>query len=228
MVSNLYYMVTITKREYGEVFLQYFHENGVHALTAALCEGTAQQKTLDLLGIEKTEKIMLSAVVSENLAPNLLRGLMRNMQIDVPGNGISFTVPLQNVADSASLQYLTQGQNIQGNQVIDMEENRFSLVVVIAQKGDTEQVMEAARGANAGGGTIIHAKGIGEKNTAHFFGMSIASEQELIYILSKKKDEKEIMRAISEQVGVRQNGEVAVFSLPVNDVVGLRSLTNDE
>ena len=46
---------------------------------------------------------------------------------------------------------------------MEMEENRFSLIVVIAQKGYTELVMEAARSANAGGGTIIHAKGIGEK-----------------------------------------------------------------
>lgn len=166
----LYYLVTITKREYGDAYLRYFYENGVHSLTAALCEGTAQQKTLDRLGIEKTEKIMLSAVVSGPLASGLLKGLMRTMQIDVPGNGIAFTVPLQSVANSASLQYLTQGQNTEQNGVLVMEENRFSLVVVIAHKGNTELVMDAARGADAGGGTIIHAKGIGEKAPCPFSG----------------------------------------------------------
>ena len=75
----LYYLVTITKREYGEAYLQYFYENGVHSLTAALCEGTAQQKTLDRLGIEKTEKIMLSSVVSGPLAADLLKGQMRSL-----------------------------------------------------------------------------------------------------------------------------------------------------
>lgn len=165
----LYYLVTITKREYGDAYLRYFYENGVHSLTAALCEGTAQQKTLDRLGIEKTEKIMLSAVVSGPLASGLLKGLMRTMQIDVPGNGIAFTVPLQSVANSASLQYLTQGQNTEQNGVLVMEENRFSLVVVIAHKGNTELVMDAARGADAGGGTIIHAKGIGRKKRHALF-----------------------------------------------------------
>lgn len=227
MSNMLYNLVTVTKREYGEAFLRYFYENGIHSLTAALCEGTAQQKTLDLLGIEKTEKIMISSVVSEKLASELLRGLLRTMQIDVPGNGIAFTIPLQSAASSASLQYLTQGQKIEQNEVIEMEENRFSLIVVIAPKGYTEPVMDAARSAGAGGGTIIHAKGVGEKNATPFFGMSIASEQELIYIVAKQKDEKAIMRAIMEKTSSKQSHAAAVFSLPVNHVIGLRSLTEE-
>ncbi len=225
-MSNMYYMVTITKREYGDLFSRFFYDSGVHCLTAALCDGTAQQKTLDLLGIEKTEKIMLSAAVSGPLAGKLLHGLMRTMQIDVPGNGISFTIPLQSAANLASLHYLTQGQKDE-NEVSKMEENRFSLVVVIAEKGYTELVMEAARAFGAGGGTVIHTKGISEKNSAAFFGMSIAAEQELIYIVSRRQDEKDIMRAVIEKAGPRQEGVSAVFSLPVNHVVGLRSLTDE-
>lgn len=225
-MSNMYYMVTITKREYGEDFLKYLYESGVHTLTAALCEGTAQQKTLDFLGIEKTEKVMISSVVSKALSEKLLRGLMRTMQIDVPGNGISFTIPLR-CANAASLQYLTHGQKSEHSEVTEMEENRFSLVVVIAQKGYTELVMDAARSVNAGGGTIVHAKGVGEKSAASFFGMSIASEQDLIYIVCKNQDEKEIMRTIIEKSGPKQERVAAVFSLPVNNVVGLRSLMDE-
>ena len=48
-MGNMYYLITIAKREYGEDFIEFFYESGVHSLTAALCEGTAQKKTLDLL-----------------------------------------------------------------------------------------------------------------------------------------------------------------------------------
>ena len=226
-MSNMNYLVTITQREYGEAFLRFFYENGIHSVTAALCEGTAQKRTLDLLGIEKTEKVMLSAVTSGPLAARLLRGMMRTMQIDVPGNGIAFTIPLQSAANAASLQYLTQGQDISQKEVNEMDESRFSLLVAIAQRGRTELVMDAARSAGAGGGTIIHAKGVSQKSAAHFFGMSIASEQELIYIVVKKQDEKNVMRAINERAGAKDSGIAAVFSLPVNQVVGLRSLTDE-
>lgn len=60
-----------------------------------------------------------------------------------------------------------------------------------------------------------------------FFGMSIASEQEVIYIVSKQENEKNIIRAIMEKAGSRQDRVAAVFSLPVNRVVGLRSLTDE-
>lgn len=226
-MSNMYYMVTITKREYGEEYLRYLYGGGVHCLSAALCEGTAQQKTLDLLGLEKTEKVMISSIVSKDLAGELLRDLMRTMRIDVPGNGIAFTVPLQSVVNHSSLKYLTQGQNFESDKEREMEENRYSLVVVIAQNGHTESVMDAARSANAGGGTIVHAKGISEKSAAQFFGMSIASEQDLIYVVSRQRDEKNIMRAIMEHAAAKDGGVQAVFSLPVNQVVGLRSLLDD-
>lgn len=225
-MSHMNYLVTITKREYGQAFARYLYDNGVQVMTAALCEGTAQKKTLDLLGVEKTEKVMLSAVVSGGLSAALPRGLMRAMQIDVPGNGIAITIPLQSAANAASLQYLTKGQDIPQKEVKEMEEPRFSLVVTIAQRGRTDSVMEAARSAGAGGGTIIHAKGVNQNNANHFFGMSIASEQELVYIVVKKQDERKVMRAINERAGGKDSGISAVFSLPVNQVVGLRSLTD--
>lgn len=226
-MSGMYYLVTIARREYGEEFMEFFYNMGVHTMTAALCEGTAQQKTLDMLGIEKTEKVLISTVVSGAIAKELLRGLMRTMQIDVPGNGIAFTIPLQSIAGGSSLHYLTKGQNKEQEQVNIMEESRFSLVVAIARKGSTQLVVEAARSANARGGTIVHAKGIGEKNAAQFFGMSIASEQEMIYIVTKQKDEQAIMKAIMEKAGPKDSDVVGVFSLPVNNVIGLRSITEE-
>lgn len=224
---RMYYMVTIISREYGDRFVQFFSENGIRTLSAALCDGTAQKRTLDLLGIEKTEKLLLSAVMPGSTVPRILRGLVRTMDINSPGGGICFTVPLRS-AGSACLQYLTQGQTLEQNEVTNMEENRFSLVVAIARKGHAEQVMDAARSAGAGGGTIIHAKGVGNVKESYFFGVSIAEEQELLYIVTRQEDEKTTMRSIMEKAGPKQGHAVAVFSLPVHHVAGLRSLTDGD
>ena len=221
------YFVTIVRRELGELFQHYLLSQGLQTQWALPCEGTAQQRTLDLLGIEKTGKVMLSAVTAASKAQRLLKGVVREMRIDVPGNGIAFTIPLRSVGGTSSLQYLTAGQDSVETEVISMEENRFSLIIVIANKGHTDPVMDAAREAGAKGGTIVHAKGAGEKLNATFFGMSIASEQELIYIVTRQESERTIMRSILDKAGPRQGHISAVFSLPVRDVVGLRSLTEE-
>ena len=56
-MSSIFYMIIITKREFEEAYLNFFRENDVHMVLSDLCRGTAQKKTLDYLGIEKTEKI---------------------------------------------------------------------------------------------------------------------------------------------------------------------------
>ena len=65
------------------------------------------------------------------------------------------------------------------------QEKTHELIVVITNQGYTDQVMDAARAAGATGGTAVHAKGTGTELAKRFFGVSIASERELIFILAR-------------------------------------------
>ena len=62
--------------------------------------------------------------------------------------------------------------------------------------------MDAARSANAGGGTVIHAKGTGMEKAEKFLGVSLAEEKEIILIVAKTSQKNEIMKAIMEQAGL--------------------------
>ena len=50
----------------------------------------------------------------------------------------------------------------------------------------------------------------------------------MIYIVAKKKDKNNIMKAIMSKAGLRTDAHTAVFSLPVSNVVGLRSVTEED
>ena len=97
----------------------------------------------------------------------------------------------------------------------------MELIVTICNKGHTEDVMEAARGAGAGGGTILHAKGTGTEYAEKFFGISIVDEKEIIYIVSSKK-KNAIMQAITDHAGAGTKAHALVFSLPVTETAGFR------
>ena len=58
--------------------------------------------------------------------------------------------------------------------------------------------------------------------------MSIATEKEMIYIVSRRDDKDKIMKAIVEKAGPTTDARAAVFSLPVDGVVGLANLTDPE
>jgi len=104
-----------------------------------------------------------------------------------------------------------------------MEENEIkcSLVVVIVNKGFSEQVMDSARANGATGGTILSGRGTGGEKAKKFFSLSLQEEKEVVLILVKEEIRAEIMRAVSREVGLDSPGRGIVFSLPVEESLGL-------
>ena len=107
------------------------------------------------------------------------------------------------------------------------KEITHELLVVITNQGHTDMVMDAARAAGATGGTAVHAKGTGTELAKKFFGVSIAAEKELIFILTLEETRVPIMKAIMAQAGMQTEAQSLVFSLPVSDIAGLRRLDGE-
>ena len=99
--------------------------------------------------------------------------------------------------------------------------NIAELIVAIYEKGYTDLVMNAAREAGAGGGTTINAKGTGA-GAEKFFGLTLAVEKEIVFIVSSVEKKKDIMKAIMQKAGVDSKAHALVFSLPVSTTAGFR------
>ena len=104
-----------------------------------------------------------------------------------------------------------------------MENNEIvcSMIVAIVNKGFSEQVMDTARANGATGGTILSGRGTGGEKAQKFFAMSLQEEKEVVLILVKEELRADIMRAISREVGLDSPGRGIVFSLPVEETIGL-------
>ena len=100
---------------------------------------------------------------------------------------------------------------------------RYSLIVTIAEKGCVDMVMDAAREAGARGGTVIHAKGTAGR-MAKFFGLTIAEEKEMIYIVTGKDSEEAIVRSIIDRAGPETEAKAVAFALPVERIAGFSKL----
>jgi len=88
----------------------------------------------------------------------------------------------------------------------------------IANQGYTELVMDAARGAGAGGGTVIHAKGTGMERAEQFLGVSLAAEKEMLFIVVKHEEKNAIMRAVMTEAGLESKAKSLIF--PSGDQYG--------
>ena len=226
-MSKLYLMTTIINRNLAKKFLKLYDEEGLQVMLFTLGAGTASGDILDYLGLESTEKAVIFTVLEENRWLATKKDLQKKFQIDAPGGGIAFIVPLSSIGGKKTLQFLTANQEFQKEEESVLKDTVHELIVVIANQGYIELVMDAARGAGAYGGTVIHAKGTGMEQAEKFMGVSIAAENEMIFIVAKKDQKNDIMKAVMEQAGLDSKAKAIVFSLPVTDTAGLRLLEDE-
>ncbi len=154
-------------------------------------------------------------------------GLEKRLKIDIPGTGIAFVIPVSSIGGKKQLQFLTEGRGFEKGEESTLKDTKYELLVVVANQGYTEYIMEAAHSANAAGGTVIHAKGTGMQKAEQFLGFSLATEKEMILIVVKNCDKNAIMKAIMEKAGLESKAKSIVFSLPVTETAGMR-LVEDE
>ena len=134
-MSELSMMVTITERSKLTTFLSFYRERQVPVQFISLALGTASNETLNYLGLERSDKCVFASFVTDEKWEELRRGLRRELQIDVPGMGIAFTVPLSSIGGRRELQFLTEHQNYQKGEESTMKDTKYELLVVIANHG---------------------------------------------------------------------------------------------
>ncbi|MBU9735589.1 P-II family nitrogen regulator [Diplocloster agilis] len=221
-MSELYLMVTITNRNMLPKFLSFYQERNMEISLITLGKGTANSEMLDYFGLEDSEKAVIFGVVTDSVWLTLKKGLQSKLQIDIPGTGIAFTIPLSSIGGKRELLFLTENQAYEKGAESTLTGCTHDLLLVIANQGYSELVMEAARSAGAAGGTIIHAKGTGMEQAEKFLGVSLASEKEMIFIITKTEEKNQIMQAVMRQAGMQSKAKSIVISLPVTSTAGLR------
>ena len=217
---ELYYVIAITDHDRGEAMNALYRAAGLRGILSMPGRGTATSEHLAIYGLDATEKYVISAVGNRSEVEGLIKSAKRKLFIDIPGNGVMLTVPLKSVAGGKTLAYLTDEQKTGGAPRMDFE---HELIIVILNEGYSDFVMDAARAAGAGGGTVLHAKGTGGTRGEKFFSVSLADEKDMIYIIAHKDEKAAIMRSINEQAGPGTKAGAICFSLPISSVAGLRA-----
>lgn len=227
-MSKLYMMATISDRNQSRRFQAFYKEYGIEMTMLALGRGTAASEVLDSFGLEASEKAIQFAFVTDAEWKKIRSGLQKQMKIDIPGTGIAFIVPVSSVGGKKQLQFLTEGRNFEKGEESTLKDTNYELLVVIANQGYVEPIMDAAREAKAPGGTVIHAKGTGAEKAEKFLGVSLAAEKEMIFMVTRRENKNAIMKAIMDKAGMNSKAKAIVFSLPVTETAGMRLIEEAE
>ena len=197
-MSEVYIIITITSRAKLPDFLAAYDENNMPIGFISLGYGTAKDEILDMLGLDRSEKAVGMGVITGEVWKETKRYLRKKMYIDMPDTGISFIIPMSSIGGKRELAFLISGQDY--------------------QKGE-ESVMKD---------TTMEFRGTGMNQAELFFGVSLASEKDMTFIVTKKSQRNAIMSAIMKNAGMDTPAQSIVFSLPVTDVAGINMGDDNE
>ena len=227
-MSELSMLVTVTTRKLTKKFVDFYTGQNMPVSVTTVGTGTASSEILDYFGLDGSEKSVIFQLITDTKWKEVKRQLRLNMNIDIPGVGIAFLIPLSSIGGTKALNYLTAQQNYVKGGESSLKDTKYELLVTIANQGYSEQIMDAARKVHAAGGTVIHAKGTGTHLAQKFMGVTLVPEKEMIFIVVRTAQKNDIMRAIMEEAGTGTKAGAIVFSLPVTDTAGMRMMEQIE
>ena len=73
-----------------------------------LAEGTANHEILDYLGLDITHKQVVITPVPCEDAEKIIHAIANDMELDQPGNGIAFTIPVSGIAGYLAMDIMSR------------------------------------------------------------------------------------------------------------------------
>lgn len=210
----------VVDKEKAPKAMRMFEGHHVHFNIAMLGFGTASNKILGYLGLGETPKTVFFTITHQEVARRLVTRLDEALDFKLPGNGVVFTSTIYQGCYHRLVSFPQTGPGPQNEGETMEQTNTHDMIMVVLNRGYTEELMDVARAAGATGGTALQARGCGLEGAAKFFGITVQPEKELVMIVAKIEDSCAIMQEIADKAGPGTDVNAVSFSFPVSNVMG--------
>lgn len=95
--SGLEVLVTIINRNKADFYTDLIQSFDVNMQLVTMAEGTADARTLSLLGIADTDKAVIFSMIREDMVPKALTAIEEKFETIKDGKGIAFTFPMTSI-----------------------------------------------------------------------------------------------------------------------------------
>lgn len=190
-------------------------------------QGTAKAEWLDVCGLSGRSRLMTMTCLPGSRVGELFARLEHDFKITQRGKGIAGTIKLTGMqspllkmlqidaGDAPQTTDTTRSERTMDNKTA------FTMILTAVKEGYSDEVVEAANSAGARGGSVIRGRRRGSEALAEFMGISTQEEQEFVMIIARRDQKADIMNAIKERCGLNTEAQGFVFSIPLEDVIGM-------
>ena len=165
--------------------------------------GTARSNHRAYFGIDDVEKRVTFSLIPSNLESQILGAVSRELKLYLFGKGIAFTMPLK------------------ATQTKKEKKTMHELVIAVVNAKYSDTALEAARAAGATGATLFHTRSTDNSKIEQAMGTALQEETDTLFFLTSSEYKLKIMEAVRDSAGLKTEGSAVIFSMPVDDLVGI-------
>lgn len=220
-------LVGIINKEDENRFTDIINECATAVHFSGLGHGTARSHYMAYFGFNEIEKRIVTSLIPDAAEHNILSAIGHGLKLYLVGRGIAFTVPLSgisNIINDAILTAECKTDAPKNRAPISKKKEKnhmHELIIAVVNRKYTDIALDAARGAGATGATVFHTKSINNAKAEQAIGTTIDQETDSLFFLTTVQYKNKIMEAVRDAAGLKTEGGAIIFSLPVDDLVGI-------
>ena len=218
-------MVAIINKEDEEKLTSTVNKYCTAVHFSGIGHGTARSSYRSYFGFNETEKRIVYSIVPSTLEHTVLNAVGRELRLYLLGRGIAFTTPIStisNIVEDAVLSAPDRDLSDAKSPVSKKEKTTMhELVIAVVNQKFTDTAIEAARAAGATGATVFHTKSTNNAKAEQSMGTALPEQTDSIFFLTTEEYKLKIMEAVRDNAGLKTEGGAVIFSLPVDDLVGI-------
>lgn len=219
-------LVSIINKADQQALTETLNRYAVAMHFSGIGHGTARSHHRTYFGIDDVEKRVTFSLIPSFLERTLLNAIGRELKLYLVGKGIAFTMPLSaisNIVEEPILATPDREQTRLTKSTASKKEKTgmHELVIAVVNEKYSDAAVDAARAAGATGATVFHTRSVDNAKIEQAMGASIPEETDSIFLLTTKEYKLKIMEAIRDSAGLKTEGSAVIFSMPVDDLVGI-------
>ena len=228
LFSTPKFIVVIVDAEKTHELINSFNDEHPPVLFQFHAYGTATSEMMDILGLGGVDKTVIISVAPGHYAKWLIPEIIKELKQHHHEEGIVFSIPISGIALRAMALLTNDAEPTTDNSTGSEENNmkneiEHDLLIVAANRGYSEAIVEVAKQAGATGGTVWVAGKISPEDPIKVLGVTLQSEQDMIAMLVKRENKHDIMLAVNNKFGIESEAQGLIMSLPVDSVHGLKN-----
>ena len=215
MDKKLMALLSIVERDKGKKLIKELKNINIRVNFQTVGFGTAPTEMMDIFGLGTNDKDIVISLGAENDVKTMMANFGTSFESHSKYGGLMIVMDL-----SAASRILTEILHFGNDKNIEKEngdmknEYHNNLIVISANEGYSDDIMQIARKAGATGGTVIKGRLADIEQFAELNNIKAEEEREILCILAPLKVSKQIMEDVNIEFGLTSPANGMVFAVP--------------